>query len=229
MPTTDFTLNSRQVIEQAYKLPGVLPLGATPTSNQAAQGLTVLNLMLKTLGTRPHLWLTTYGTIALVAGQRNYSLPLVRRMMSVRRKYGSGTGTQEVPLDLQGRNDYDLIPNKNSTGTPVACYFDPQVSTRTLSIWPTAAVQVALTTTLEYTYQRVIDDCDALNDAVNVPQEWLDCIVYNLAVRLARASGQATNEPGAFADLKAEAERLLAVLSQDDQEATSLFFSPSQY
>lgn len=229
MAATDFTLTSRQVVEQAYALPGVIGLGRTPTANQAAQGLNVLNLMLKSLGTRPHLWLTTAGSLVLTTGTVSYSVPLARRMMSVRRRVGTGVNAQDTPLSVLGRDDYDLTPNKAATGTPVSYYFDPQITTRTLYVWPTAAAAVAASTTLQYTYQRVIGDSDALDDAVNVPQEWLDCIVYNLAVRLARASGQAENEPNAFADLKYEADRLLAVLSQDDQEDTSLFFSPSEY
>lgn len=229
MTATDFTLTSAQVIDQAYKLPGVLSLSATVTANQAAQGLTVLNLMLKTLGTLPHLWLTTAGSEPLIAGQVQYPLPLVRRMMSVRRRISTGVNANDTPLAELSRQDYDYTPNKNATGTPVSYYFNPQVTTRTLYIWPTAATLVAASTTLEYTYQRVINDSDALNDVVDVPQEWLDCIVYNLAVRLARANGQADDQPRAFEDLKSEAARLLAVLSQDDQEDGSLYFQPSQY
>lgn len=219
--STDFNLNSREICTAAIIKLGVLDPDETPTASQAAQCLQALNLMLKTWSASEHLWIRTAGTLVLTEGTITYPIPTARRMESVRR---SCAGI-DVPLAIYSRDEYDDVPNKGGKGTPIAWYFDPQRTTRTLYVWLTADAATALSTTLSYTYRRVIEDVDTLDNDEDVPQEWLETLIYNLAVRVAPAFGVGSTNPD-FADIKATAFGLLEALKEQDQDDTSIFLTP---
>lgn len=96
--------------------------------------------------------------------------------------YNISAGT-EIPLTPIAYSDYFDLPNKLSTGdTPVQWYYDPQITAGDLYIWP---VPENITNLIKIKYQRPFADLDSATDNVDFPQEWLDAIVYNLAVRIA--------------------------------------------
>lgn len=223
--SVDFNLTSTQVISEAYRLAGVLALSASMSAPQGEQGMRALNLMLKTWGTNTRLWLKAEASLVLTATTQSYNLPLARRVLSVR----SRTNSLDLPLTEISREEYFDLPNKASQGAPNTWFFDPQKSTttRTLYIWPVASTATAASTTLRYTYQRVIEDIDALANDLDLPQEWLEAITFGLAVKLARYAGMPSADPSGFGELKAEAEMLLAVISADDDETAPVFFHPA--
>lgn len=222
--STNFSLNSRQIIDEALRLLGNLQEGDSPSTARASEALNALNMMLKTWGASGRLWLMTEGSLTLIAGQAAYSLAVgIRRVTSVRRL----TAGLETPLEPRSRQQYFDLPNKTSTGTPNSYYFDPQRSARTLYVWPTAETLVAANTTLPYTYVRFIEDCDSLDNDPDAPTEWLETIVYNLAVRLGPRYGAIDNKE--FGEIKAHALGLYDLLPTLDQEDTSFFLSPSDH
>lgn len=219
--STDFSLNSRQVIDEALRLIGALQEGDSPTTARANEALNALNMMLKTWGGKERLWLVSSDTVTLIAGQATYTLSTsVRRVTSVRRRVAS----LDTPMIELSRSEYDDLPTKSATGTPNSWYFDKQRVSRTLSIWPTADATVAATYTLPYTYVRIIDDCDTLDNDPDVPSEWLEVLVYNLAKRLGPRYGGIDNAE--FAMIAATADDLLKLLPSLDQEEASMFFQP---
>lgn len=217
--STDFSMDARQIVTAAFREAKIIAAGETPTSDEMDDGLLRLNLMLKTWGSREHLWIVTEGEQALTEGMAAYPIADARRMISVRRR----TSNIDVPMNELARQEYYDLPTKNAKATPVSWFFDPQRTTRTLFVWPTASARVAANTTLQFTYMRVIDDIDALDDDPDLPQEWLEALVYSLAAKLALAYGSDT-----FAVLKAEAEQLVSALSAQDQESTSLYLQPGR-
>lgn len=215
--STDFKLDAREVIRSAFMNAKIYSPGETITAEDMQQGEESLNLMLKTWGSKPHLWIKTAGSLNLVAGQAVYPVPDARRMVSVRRRI-SGIDT---PLNALSRQEYDDLPNKAGQGMPVSWYFDPQQSVRSLYVWLVPDAAIAITATLRFTYMRVIQDIDALENDPDVPQEWLEALVYNLSDRLANSYG--ANNPA----LTQFAAELLADLEEQDQESASLFLSPA--
>jgi len=214
--STDFAMDSRQVITSAFINAKIYSPGETITAEDMASGLEALNLMLKTWSAKEHLWIKSEGTVTLVAGQAAYSVPDARRVLSVRRR----TALIDTPLNVLGREEYYDLPNKSGLGMPVSWFFDPQRSTRTLYLWLVPSAAIAANTELRYTYLRVIDDSDALENDPDVPQEWLETLVYNLSDRLANSYGE--NQPV----LTQFAAFLLSQLAAQDQETTSLFLQP---
>lgn len=217
--STDFSLTAREIITEAFQTAKVIAAGETPTADELEDGERKLNLMLKSWGAKEHLWIKTEGTQALTASTASYAIAGARRMLSVRRR----TSSIDTPMNELAREEYHDLPTKSATGTPVSWYFDPQRSTRTLYVWPTATTAVAANTSLYFTYLRVIEDIDALENDPDVPQEWLEALIYNLAAKLALAYGS-----DVYPVLKVEAAQLLADIEAQDQEPVSVCFQPGR-
>jgi hypothetical protein len=224
--STDFSLDGTGICTAALELLGVVPIGDTPSAEDAARAQQHLNFMLKTWGADPDpkLWLITEGTQALSAATANYALSGARKILSVRR-HTSGIDT---PLMEWSRQTYYDQPNKASTGYPTSYYFDPQRAAKTLYVWPVPDSTIAGSTTLQYTYLRVIEDVDDLSNDLDVPQEWLEVIQYSLAARLSIPYKLHLTDPNGAALIQQRAEALYGQLSSYDEEPASAFFQPDQ-
>jgi hypothetical protein len=209
-------MNARDVITAAFQNAKIFSGGETIPADDMAAGELALNLMLKTWSAKERLWIVSEGSVPLVAGQVSYTVPNARRVMSVRRR----TASIDTPMNVLSRSEYYDLPNKSGAGMPVSWFYDPQTSTRTLYLWLVPSAAIAANTTLRYTYLRVIEDIDALDNDPDVPQEWLETLVYNLADRLADSYGNS------IPTLKKFAAELLEGLASQDQESTSMFLQP---
>ena len=90
----------------------------------------------------------------------------------------------DQPVRQAGREEYFSMSDKDTEGDPLIYYYDPQLTTGKLYVWPAPD---AVSDRLKITYRRAIEDFDAAGNNPDFPQEWLDAITYNLAVRLAPA------------------------------------------
>jgi hypothetical protein len=223
--SSDFSLNVRELATSALGLIGVVGIGDTPTDDEMDKALLHLNLMVKTWGAMPSpkLWLLTEGSQALTASTASYTLTAARKVLSVRRR----TSSIDTPLLEMSRSDYFDTPSKASTGMATSYYFDPQRATRTLYVWPVPDATIAASTTLQYTYLRVIEDLDALTDDFDLPQEWLEAIQYGLAARLTVPFRMHLTDPAGAAEIKQRAADLYAQLASYDTESASIFFQPA--
>lgn len=229
--SVDYSLTARQIATAALELIGVVSIGETPEAEHSAKALEQLNLMVKTWGAdpAPKLWLKTEGTITLSASTASYTaspVTLMRKVLSGRRRTGSGTSQNDLPLRVLSRQQYEDRPNKLSTGSPLEVYFDPQRATRTLYVWPVPDATIAASTTLQITYLRVIEDLDSLSDDFDLPQEWLEVLQYGLAARLTIPYRMHLTDPAGAKKIEDRAVALYAQLSAWDEEDTSLFLSP---
>lgn len=219
--SVDFSMNSRDIVAAAMRKLGVLDARSTPTARETDLGLQALNLLLKSWTASEHLWIRTRAIITLVAGQIAYVIPNARRVESVRYRISN----RDVPITMLSSSDYDDVPTKYATGIPISCYFDPQRTIRTLYIWQAPNAAIAAQYTLPYTYLRVIEDCDTLDNDPDIPQEWLETLVYNLAVRIAPDYGVGSTNKD-FADVQNMAQSLLLALKAQDQDDTPIYFQP---
>jgi hypothetical protein len=220
--STNFSMTARDVITKALRKAFVIGELETPSASEAADALQSLNLMLKSWSAKRHLFIIASTSVTLLASTASYSLANARRVRSVRRR----TSSVDTPLYEMSRQEYDDTPMKASIGFPNGFYFDPQRATRTLYVWPVPDASIATSTTLQITYERVLEDVDSLNDDLDVPQEWLECIVYNLAARLGPEFGVGATNPD-FALVLQTAQSLLMALNADDEEDASIYFRPT--
>lgn len=223
--STDFTLNALQIVEKAFNLLGVGQEGESLEARQYTDGALSLNLLLKTWGAKPHLWIRATQSIVLTEGATSYvTSPRAMRVIGVRRRTTS-SGV-DVPLEALSAQDYDDTPNKSVKSTPTAFYFDPQRSTGTLYVWPTASAATAAAQTLQVTYLRRIEDIDATGDEADIPQEWLQALVWNLAVDLLPEYPVENNLASLIIG---KAQSLKADLSGWDNEPVSYFLQPDTW
>ena len=91
--------------------------------------------------------------------------------------------TSSTPLSRISREDYLMIPDKTTTGTPSQFYIDHSVlNTPTMYLWPVADAAATIT----YDRMRFIQDAVALSDTADVRRIWLDTLAWGLALRLAQ-------------------------------------------
>ena len=143
------------------------------------------------------------------------------RISSIRRRTNTGQNQQEVPLIKLSREEYFDLPNKESRGTPTQFYYDPQLTSGKLYLWPTPDDPE---TRIQITYQAQIEDFDAAGDNPDFPQEWLECITWNLAMRLSPVFGK---HEMAVSTIAPTAEMMLQRIKDYDQEVTSVQFMPN--
>lgn len=182
----DFSLTAREVIDFALKKLRAVDSNRVYDAVIGASAQRELNLMLKGWQKYPSLWRLTEGSVAMTNAANSYALsPVPYFVASVR--YRSSPG--DAPLLLMTRGAYWSTQLKATAGEPENYYVDRQRATVRVYVYPVKAV--VTTETLQYTYQRKFEDIDNLNDDLDVRQEWLEVVGYNLAARLAAEFGRA--------------------------------------
>lgn len=92
----------------------------------------------------------------------------------------------ETPLIPLSKNDYDALPNKNLTGTVTQWHYNPQGGANNfgvLYLWPTPADVV--NNNVKFMFYRPIQDFNYASDTPDLPQEWINPLVWNLAYNMA--------------------------------------------
>ncbi len=123
----------------------------------------------------------------------------------------------DTPIRMEARYDYRALPNKAQQGQITSVHYDAQLSTGYLYLWQPVA---AITDLVGFTYHRPLMDFDAAGDNPDLPVEWFDAIVYNLAVSIGPEYGVATER---MAMIAPQAAAYLDDASGDDREDGSLF------
>jgi len=159
-------------------------MGATVSADEAANTLIELELMLKQWAQDgPFLYTKRESSQTLVASTANYTLSSSLPIRLIEARYrDTSSPVSDIPMQPLTREQYFELPNKTATGTPTTYYFDPVPTGGVLYIWPLLAS--ATTESVRYTYQRRIEDVDALTNNLDIPQEWLGTVGYCLADRL---------------------------------------------
>ena len=207
----DYNLNASAVCKYAMQKAGLLAWHDDMDADELSYCLRELNVMLKEWQmTGPNLWRYTEGSLTLTNATQSYTLATrVRRFISARYK----DGTREIPMVEMTRQRYFELPIKSSSGVPTQFYFDRQRASSVLYVWPVIATVDS--ETIEYTYQRVIEDIDASTNDLDIPQEHFAVVGLNLAARLCDDTGQ---EGPAIDRLQMKAAELLALAKADDRE-----------
>ncbi len=87
----------------------------------------------------------------------------------------------DTPMIMMSRVDYREQPNKTNTGVMTQYFYDPQLVTGQLWIWPAPSDS---TNAFKFTWMRSLQDFVTATNTADFPQEWVNTIVWNLAVEL---------------------------------------------
>lgn len=177
------TKTVRDMCTHALRKAQVTAYDEAPLAEDMDAALDDLNLMLKGWQLEPGLlWLTSSQSLTLTTAA-SYTLSPERplRILNARLKR-SGI---EIPMIRLTREEYDSLPDKDTTGIPTNFYYDRQRENALFYVWPVLAS--ANGETVEITYEREFEDVTDADDTLDVPGEWWEATLYGLAARLAES------------------------------------------
>lgn len=167
--------------------------------------------------------------VAISAGRNIYtytqhaSKPMrvldARTLMGVDRG-PQGTSQVETPLTIIPYQSYWGVGMVTTSSTlPNQCAYVPKDLNGRLYIWPRPLDGMHR---IQLTYERMIDDLDAVNDDFDFPSEWLEVLTFQLAIRGATPFGK--EQKAAY--LVPFASKMLQDLLDWDCEVSSISFQP---
>jgi hypothetical protein len=178
------------------------------------------------------LWTVTEYTLTLVASQTEYIIgptgpgliadrPL-RLIQGVIRNIAV-TPYIDTPLQILSKQEYMTLGSKFSTGVANSVYLNPGPTSASVKLFLTPDTATATNYQIILTCQRPIYDISTASSVPDFPNEWMNCLVWNLADQLSLEYGVPMNTRQEIA--------LRALNYKDkmvdwDVEPGSTFFSP---
>lgn len=144
-----------------------------------------------TIPTSTTLTLTTGLSGATSSSKNVYTFTTLidkpMRVHSTRRVLGTVTAPSSVEISMYSHSEYFNQPNKKSSSTPIAYYYQPRKTYGQYHIWPATSTSQ---TYLEFTMERGLLDLDAGTDIPDFPDEWIEVLTWQLALRLSVPFGR---------------------------------------
>lgn len=134
--------------------------------------------------------------------------------------YWRSQAQQDTPVAMISRTEYAQQANKGARGKIVQAFYDPQLGTGVLSVWPTpdSAADV-----LCFWYERRLEDFVNATDEPDFAIEWGEALILGLASRMAPSAGMSLAERQ---DLERRACQALVKAEGYDRENVGTFFQP---
>ena len=184
--TYDFSVNRDQLITGALRLAGVIAQGETPTASQVSDAATTLNMMVKAwMADGMPLWAIRTITITPVANQNTYTYDTPKLLKPLQAWNRQTSSQVDIPMRMISRQEYNILGNKSTTGNPIQLFFNPNLSSTEIKLFPTPDSTAAAQNVIYIVAQVPYQDFDSATDTPDFPQEWYEAIKYGLAVRLA--------------------------------------------
>ena len=226
-----FNLNLNDLIEEAFERAGA----EVRTGYEFRTARRSLNLMFAEWANRGiNLWTVEQGTVALIAGQATYNLPVdtVDLLEQVIRT-NAGTATQsDIVISRISVSTYASLPNKTTTGRPIQIYVDrlsgatsslAVVQNPTVTMWPVP--NVSNTYQLIYWRLRRMLDAGTGVNTQDVPFRFLPAMVAGLAYYVALKIPDAMPRLPMLKEMYDEAWQTAA---DEDREKASMMIVPRQ-
>jgi len=239
--SSTYTVTRDQVITLALRKLGVLEIGSSPDPDTVANAAMSLNLLIKQLSTDGlKLWKVSELIIPLTSGQTQYTLggstsalmydalnPTVaitdKPLKAIQGFYRNlqSTPAIDTPVMLVSKQEYNVLGSKFSTGTANTIFYDPRKLNGVLYVYLTPDLNAQTNIQLHIIAQLPLDDLNTALDIPDFPNEWMNCLVWNLADQLALEYGVPMNSRQ---EIGQRAAAYKTLLSDWDVEASSTFF-----
>jgi hypothetical protein len=226
--SVDYSETTNGIIKAALRRIGAVGIGYEPTADDYDYCVGELNRLMKASAKMGwNVFRSEEGSLTLVSGQAEYTFggsgspdvayrPL--RFEEIRWRNSDGT---DLPMTERAREDYFTQPDKTTQGTPTTWYYHPERDSGKLYIWPVPNATTA--TTLQYTYQRTLEDFDSTAGNPDIPQEWYDVLVKGLAYNIATA--YFPERPDIKQMASADYQSSLQSALDYDHETASIYFT----
>ena len=207
-----------QLIADALSNLGALQPGGTPTGKQRAHAFRALNRVVKAIdASGDFLWRTQRQNVPIVAGVASYVLSETILGLEDPCDYlPSGSTTSRSQVYMMSNQDFRMLADRTSTGTPSQYLVERTLSGLTLTLWPVPDTAGSL----EVMAALRAKDFVLGTDTADFTSKWDQCLILGLSGVLAPAYAQ---DGSAFQqNFEAERDRLL----NDDNEKGSLSLVP---
>lgn len=154
----------------------------------------------------------------------DYTTQILRPLRVVAARRYNLVSQIETPMIQMSRLDYRDLPNKSSTGTVTSFFYDPLGGANISGqfyVWP---VPSAVADAVKFTWYRQIQDFANPGDNPDLPNEWINPLVWNLAVEM---SHEFDVPPQRYQMVKAKADESLNRVFGWDKEEDSVYFGVS--
>lgn len=241
--SSNYSITRDQIISLALRKLGVLEIGDTPDANSIANAAMSLNLLIKQFnidGLR--LWKVSELIIPLTSGQTSYTLggaasdlmydsldPTVaitdKPLKVIQGFYRDiqDTPYTDTPVMLMSRQEYTTLGSKFSTGTANTIFYDVRKINGILYVYLTPDSNAQTNLELHIIAQMPINDITLATDIPDFPNEWMNCLVWNLSDQLCLEYGVPMN---ARQEISQRAMAYKTQMSDWDVETYSTFFQP---
>jgi hypothetical protein len=241
--SSTYTVSRDQIISLALRKLGVLEIGDVPDAETINNAAMSLNLLIKQLSTEGlKLWKNSELIIPLITNQTTYILggstsalmydslnPTVaitdRPLKVIQGFYRNITVTPyiDIPVMVVSKQEYNVLGSKFSTGTANTIFYDTKKLNGVLYVYLTPDVNASTNMELHIVAQLPLNDLSSALDIPDFPNEWMNCLVWNLADQLALEYGVPMNSRQ---EIGMRAGTYKTLLTDWDVEASSTFFAP---
>jgi hypothetical protein len=199
-------------------------VGQTASSDDLSDALSMLTLMMATWQRKRWLTYHLQDVSFTPDGSQSYTIGSggtinVTRPDRIERAYArqlNPGGPYALDYSLQvidDREDYSLIALKSmgalNTTPPVAIFYDPDYPLANVYVWPLCDSRWEI----HLLVKQPIAQPSVLSDTINLPQEYLEAIMWNLAARLRPMYGQGP-DPTIAAEAKASLDTIRVANTQ---------------
>jgi hypothetical protein len=241
--SSTYTVTRDQIITLALRKLGVLEIGATPDPDTIANASMSLNLLIKMMSTDGlKLWKISELIIPITANQTSYTLggatstlmydslnPTVaitdKPLKAIQGFYRNNQSSPpiDVPVMLISKQEYNILGSKKSTGVANTLFYDPRKLNGILYVYLTPDVYSQTNLQLHLIAQMPLDDLNSALEVPDFPNEWMNCLVWNLADQMSMEYGVPMN---ARQEIALRAAAYKTQLVDWDVETSSTFFMP---
>ena len=113
------------------------------------------------------------------------------------------------------------LPNKNNPGIVNSAFYNPARVQGEFFVWPSP---VDANSAIRFTWYRPIESFATLDDAADLPDEWMNCLDYNLS---AEVSPVYDVEAERYDRIVTRAKEKLDMVQGWDREPQSVYFGLS--
>ena len=241
--SSTYTISRDQIISLALRKLGVLEIGAVPDTDTIDNASMSLNLLIKQFSIEGlKLWKNSELIIPLVTNQSTYILggststlmydslnPTVaitdRPLKVIQGFYRNNSVSPyiDIPVMVISKQEYNVIGSKFSTGTANTIFYDTKKLNGVLYVYLTPDVNASTNMELHIITQLPLDDLSTALAIPDFPNEWMNCLVWNLADQLSLEYGVPMNSRQ---EIAMRAGTYKTLLTDWDVEAASTFFAP---
>jgi len=177
--TTTFSLTAREIATDALQENGIIMLNEVMEAVELNKVIRRLNAMLKSWQMDGVLWKQETIDQTITADTATIALPAyVRGVNGVRYVESATNERQMVRFE---RDEYNVLPNKAASGTSTVYYVQRAEDGLVLHVWPVPTAN----NTIRVDIDRKMDTVTDASETLDVPEELVETVYSNLAVRCA--------------------------------------------